>query len=127
MPHVVTFDHVALIVADPSRTAALLENIFDARAAIRRDSDGHDETYIEIGGVWFVLVAAADVDRPLTGDHVAFHTTAGQMQVIAGKLKQAGHAYQMARSDTALYFTDFDNHVFEINSTGIRAELSGAG
>lgn len=123
MTYAITFDHVALIVRDPSRTTALLETVFDAKAIRRRDEDGHDETYMRIGGTWFVLVAA-EVERPLTGDHVAFHTTAEQMQVIAGKLKQMGHAYQMARSDTALYFNDFDNHVFEVNSTGMEAELA---
>lgn len=124
MTHAITFDHIALIVHDSSRTATLLETVFDAKAIRRRDDDGHDEIYLRVGGTWFVLVAA-EVERPLTGDHVAFHTTAAQMQVIAGKLKQMGHAYQMARSETALYFNDFDNHVFEINSTGIEAELFG--
>ena len=125
MTHAFNFDHVALIVREPSRTATLLENIFDVKAICQRDDDGHDEVYLHLGGAWLVLVAA-EVERPLTGDHIAFHTTAEQMQVIAGKLKQMGHAYQMARSDTALYFNDFDNHVFEVNSTGMEAELGGA-
>jgi hypothetical protein len=30
-----------------------------------------------------------------------------------------GHAYQLARSDTALYFSDFDNHVFELDTVGV--------
>lgn len=122
MTHAITFDHIALIVHDPSRTATLLEAVFDAKAIRRRDDDGHDEIYLCVGSTWFVLVAA-EVERPLTGDHVTFHTTAEQMQVIAGKLKQMGHAYQTARSDTALYFNDFDNHVFKINSKGMEAEL----
>lgn len=125
MTHAVTFDHIALIVRDPSHTATLLETMFDAKAIRRRDDDGHDEIYLRVGGAWFALVAA-EVDRPLMCDHVTFHTTAEHMQVIAGKLKQMSHAYQMARSGTALYFTDFDNHVFEINSTGTEAELAGA-
>lgn len=120
-----TFDHVALIVRDPARTCALLEAIFDAKPVRRRDADGHDETFVKLGGAWFVLVAH-DVDRPLTGDHVAFHISPEKMQAIVAKLTRLGHAFQMARADTALYFTDFDNHVFEVNSTGIEAELAGA-
>lgn len=125
MTHAIRLDHIALIVRDPSRTATLVETIFDAKAIRRHDDDGHDETYLHVGDTWFVLVAA-EVERPLTGDHVAFHTTAEQMHVIAGRLKQMRHAFQMARKDTALYFYDFDNHVFEINSTGMEAELAGA-
>lgn len=125
MTYTITFDHVALIVHNPSRTATLLENIFDVKAVRRRDNDGHDEVFLRVGGTWLVLVAA-EVERPLTGDHIAFHATAEQLQVIAGKLKRMGHAYQMARSDTALYFNDFDNHVFEVNSTGMEAELGDA-
>lgn len=125
MPVSPKLSHIALIVRDPSRTAALLEDVFDTRAVRRRDEDGHDETYLHLGGIWFVLVAA-EVERPLTGDHVAFHASPDQMQAIAGKLGRMGHPYRMARADTALYFIDFDNHVFEIDVSDLDAELDGA-
>ena len=31
----------------------------------------------------------------------------------------------LARSDTALYFFDYDNHVFELNTTALDLELAG--
>jgi hypothetical protein len=38
---------------------------------VRKDAEGHEETYVRLGGPWFVL-AQADVVRPRTGDHIAF-------------------------------------------------------
>ncbi|HEX5352968.1 MAG TPA: hypothetical protein VFW60_02710 [Rhodanobacteraceae bacterium] len=115
--------HIALIVRDPARTAALLEAVFDAKSVRRHDAEDHDEVNIRVGNVWFVLVAA-DLERALTGDHVAFHVDPDALRAFAGKLERMGHEYQMARADTALYFKDFDNHLFEIESVGMDAELS---
>jgi catechol 2,3-dioxygenase-like lactoylglutathione lyase family enzyme len=121
MPTFSKLSHIALVVRDPSRTAAFLEDLFDTQAVRRHDEDGHDETFLHLGGTWFVLVGA-DVERPLIGDHVAFHATAEQLRSFAAKLDGMGHDYQMARADTALYFTDFDNHVFELDSTDLGLE-----
>ncbi|MBV8500286.1 MAG: hypothetical protein JO006_01050 [Paucibacter sp.] len=115
--------HIALVVRDPSRTAALFEALFASKPICRQDADGHQETFVRLGDTWFVLVAA-DKERPLTGDHVAFQVSAEQLRLASERLKQLDHAYQMARSDTALYFIDFDNHVFELDSVGLDSELS---
>lgn len=116
--------HIALVVRDPSRTADFLQALFGAKVVRRSDVDGHEETYVRLGTTWFVL-PMADVDRPLLGDHVAFQASAEQLRACAEKLKQMGHAFQMARSDTALYFTDFDNHVFELDSTSLGLDAVG--
>lgn len=114
--------HIALIVRDPSRTASLFADLFGARAIQRTDEDGHDENYLRLGDTWFVLVKA-DVERPLTGDHVAFLVSPPTLVAVAEKLAASGHKYQLARSDTALYFQDFDNHVFELDTVGVGSEL----
>lgn len=114
--------HIALIVRDPARTAGLFADVFGAKAVQRRDEDGHDESYVQLGDTWFVLVKA-DVERPLTGDHVAFLVSPSTLAAVAEKLAASGHGYQLARSDTALYFSDFDNHVFELDTVGVESEL----
>ena len=114
--------HIALIVRDPPRTASLFAEVFGTTPIQRTDEDGHEETYIQLGETWFVLVKA-DVERPLTGDHVAFRVSPATLATVAEKLKAMGHAYQLARSDTALYFFDFDNHVFELDTVGVESEL----
>lgn len=116
--------HIALIVRDPSRTASLFADVFDAKTIRRTDEDGHDESYVQLGDTWFVLVKA-EVERPLTGDHIAFLVSPSTLAEVAGKLSAIGHAYQLARSDTALYFSDFDNHLFELDTTGVESELRG--
>ncbi|MGH8117227.1 MAG: hypothetical protein ACREPY_13175 [Rhodanobacteraceae bacterium] len=61
--------------------------------------------------------------RPLKGDHVAFLVSPSTLAVVAEKLAAIGREYQLARSDTALYFSDFDNHVFELDTVGVESEL----
>lgn len=114
--------HIALIVRDPSRTASLFADVFGAKTIRRTDEDGHDESYVQLGDTWFVLVKA-NVERPLTGDHIAFLVSPSTLTSVAEKLKAIGHKYQLARSDTALYFSDFDNHVFELDTVGVESEL----
>lgn len=114
--------HIAFIVRDPPRTASLFADVFDAKTVHRTDEDGHDESYVQLGDTWFVLVKA-DVERPLTGDHVAFLVSPSTLTSVAEKLKAIGHKYQLARSDTALYFRDFDNHVFELDTIGVESEI----
>ena len=115
--------HVALTVQEPARTASLFKKLFDCRVISRTDADGHDETFVRLGRTWFVLVQAS-VERPRTGDHVAFSISKAALLACAEKLKAMNHEFMLARGDTALYFFDYDNHVFELDTTDLEAELA---
>jgi catechol 2,3-dioxygenase-like lactoylglutathione lyase family enzyme len=115
--------HVALVVKDPAKSAALFKELFDSKVITRTDSDGHDETFVRLGRTWFVLVQAS-VERPRTGDHVAFSVSKASLAACAEKLKAMNQEFILARSDTALYFFDYDNHVFELDTTDLEAELA---
>ncbi|MBZ5538435.1 MAG: hypothetical protein LAO31_21020 [Acidobacteriia bacterium] len=115
--------HVALVVRNPSRTAALFEKLFAAKIVRRTDLEGHDETFVRLGRTWFVLVQA-DVERPRTGDHIAFHVMKATLQSTAEKLKEMNMEFQLARSDSSLYFFDYDNHVFELDTTDLESDLT---
>lgn len=114
--------HVALVVKDPARTAALFTELFDCTTVSRTDADGHDETFIRLGRTWFVLVQAP-VERERTGDHVAFVVSTADLLACADRLRAMNHEFILARADTALYFFDYDNHVFELDTTNLEAEL----
>ncbi|MGH9441376.1 MAG: VOC family protein [Thermoanaerobaculia bacterium] len=115
--------HVALVVNDPARTVELFERLFAVRAVHRVDADGHDETFVRLGATWFVLVKAA-VERQRTGDHVAFHVTSAVLRSTADRLKEMNLEFILARGDTSLYFFDYDNHVFELDTIGVESELN---
>jgi fosfomycin resistance protein FosX len=115
--------HIALIVKDSSRTATLFENLFGARIVVRKDDDAHEETYVRLGRTWFVLVQG-ETDRPRTGDHIAFSVSKATLLETAEKLKAKNVEFFLARSDTALYFFDYDNHVFELDTTDLDRELA---
>ena len=121
-----SISHIALVVADPARTALLFETLFATKTVRRLDADGHDETFISLGNTWFLLAKTA-VERQRTGDHIAFHVTKAVLSATAEKLKAMNLEFILARSDSSLYFFDYDNHVFELDTTDVSSELSGVG
>jgi catechol 2,3-dioxygenase-like lactoylglutathione lyase family enzyme len=117
-----SLSHIALVVKDPARTAALFHDLFSARVAEREDDDGHLETFVRLGGTWIVLVGAP-VQRARTGDHIAFQATPDVLEATAAKLQAMGREFIRARSNRALYFFDYDDHVFELDTEDIDQEL----
>lgn len=115
--------HIALIVRDPARTAGFLRELFEAPVLKRTDADGHDETFVRLGVTWCALVGA-DVGRERTGDHVAFRVARESIPLIADRLKSRGCEFILSKSGTSLYFFDFDNHVFELDSSDQEQELN---
>jgi catechol 2,3-dioxygenase-like lactoylglutathione lyase family enzyme len=119
-----SISHIALVVKDAARTAALFHDLFGARSVVREDEEGHLETFVRMGGVWIVLVGAP-VQRARTGDHIAFHATPEILEATVAKLKTMGREFIWARSDRALYFFDYDDHVFELDTEDIDKMLRG--
>lgn len=119
-----SISHIALVVKDPARTAALFKDLFGARTVERTDEEGHLETFVRLAGTWIVLVGAP-VQRPRTGDHIAFHATPELLEATAGKLQTMGREFIRARSNRALYFFDYDDHVFELDTDDIDEGLGG--
>ncbi len=117
--------HIALVVADPRRTATFFQKLFDAPVVSRTDEDGHDETLIRLGRIWFQLVPA-EIQPQRTGDHIAFHVSQQGLQATLSKLQDLQMEFILARGETALYFFDYDNHVFELDTIGM-AGLGGNG
>lgn len=114
--------HIALVVKDPARTAALFRDLFSARAVEREDAEGHLETFVRLGGIWIVLVGAT-VQRARTGDHIAFRATPEILEATAARLQAMGREFMRARSGRSLYFFDYDEHVFELDSEDLDEEL----
>ena len=110
-----SISHIALVVKDPARTAALFRDLFSAHVDERQDEEGHLETFVNLGGVRLVLVGAP-VQRARTGDHIAFRATPEVLEATAAKLQAMGREFIRARADKALYFFDYDDHVFELDA-----------
>ncbi|WP_113066076.1 VOC family protein [Oleiagrimonas sp. MCCC 1A03011] len=105
-------DHIALMVRDPMRTATWLGTLFDdARVT---PGEGDHDTRVHLGGVCLALVAG-EPPAKTNGDHIAFAVDADELATCAQRLKTQGRCVQLARGETALYFTDDDNHVFELD------------
>ena len=114
--------HVALVVREPTRTVELFRTLFDCEIVSRRDADGHDETFVKLGYTWFALVQA-DTERTRTGDHIAFKVSKETLEATAQKLEALELEHIRARGNTSLYFFDYDNHVFELDTTTLDDHL----
>lgn len=119
-----SISHIALVVKDPARTAALFNDLFGVRMVQRKDDEGHLETFFRLGGIWIALVGAP-VERARTGDHVAFRATPEVIEATVAKLQAMGREFIRARADKSLYFFDYDDHVFELDAEDIDKELGG--
>lgn len=114
--------HVALVVRDPARTAELFRMLFDCKSVSRHDAEGHDETFVKLGDTWFALIQG-DMQRARTGDHVAFKASMETLEATAQKLAALKLEHIRARDSTSLYFFDYDDHVFELDTTDLETEL----
>lgn len=117
--------HIALIVRDPARTAELLAGVLGAQVTARQsDDEGHLQTCAKFGGVWFVL-QQGEGPQCRNGDHIGFEVSRDELRVYADKLNTFDVEHFMAREDTALYFMDYDNHVFELDAGGSMDDAFG--
>jgi len=115
-------DHIALVVRDAERTARLFQHLFDCEIVRRTDKEGDQETLVRLGTTWIVLAEAA-MERPLSGDHIAFRVSREALEATAEKLKAMGMEFMRSRCDSALYFSDYDSHMFELDTIGIAQEF----
>jgi catechol 2,3-dioxygenase-like lactoylglutathione lyase family enzyme len=114
--------HVALVVREPARTAELFRTLFDCRSVSRRDPEGHDEMFVKLGDTWFALIQGY-IERARTGDHIAFKVSKETLEATAQKLEALQLEHIRARSSSSLYFFDYDNHVFELDTATLEEEL----
>jgi hypothetical protein len=107
--------HIALIVSDPMRTAHLLTGVFeDARVTRELEVEtDHTSMTVRLAGLDFDLIRGAG-PAARNGDHIAFQVSKSEQLACAERLTGLALDFDMAREDTALYFSDYDNHVFEL-------------
>jgi catechol 2,3-dioxygenase-like lactoylglutathione lyase family enzyme len=86
-----SISHIALVVKNPAKTAALFHDLFSARVVEREDDEGHLETFVRLGGTWIVLLGAP-VQRARTGDHIAFHATPEILEATVALREENGGA-----------------------------------
>lgn len=107
--------HIALIVSHPGRTAHLLTDVFPDARVVREENpdDAHPEVILELAGLEFALIRG-NGPASRNGDHIAFAVSKQEQLDCARRMDELALDYQWARGDTALYFSDYDNHVFEL-------------
>ncbi|WP_049620683.1 VOC family protein [Frateuria defendens] len=106
-------DHIALVVRDPARSGQLFARVFDD--AVVHSGTGDHDTEVQLGGGICLILVAGEPPATRNGDHIAFAVSRHEQRACARRLEAMGLGYVYARGDSALYFDDYDNHVFELD------------
>jgi fosfomycin resistance protein FosX len=121
--------HVALIVADRERSARIFELLFSAKVVLPgQDHRGPPEVLVRMPGLDLVFVKGqAPTQR--ADSHIAFAVRPSELVLHREKLVQLGIQAAEPRQGPqgrALYFVDYDNHLFELNAGSPLAAEAGA-
>jgi catechol 2,3-dioxygenase-like lactoylglutathione lyase family enzyme len=111
-------NHIALVAADPERSARLFEKLLNAEVVCPAGGHGFPEVSAHFPGVTIVFAHGASVAAEPSGAHIAFSVTALELQACRTCLAQLGLRFEEPRhgpKDRALYFMDYDNNLFELS------------
>jgi catechol 2,3-dioxygenase-like lactoylglutathione lyase family enzyme len=120
--------HVTLIVSDLERSARMLQYILGAEEVYSSGEEPHSispEKFFIIGGAWVVLMQG-EAPREKSYDHIAFKVAEADIDQAQARTKELGLETREDRpripgEGRSIYFYDYDNHLFELN-TGSLAE-----
>jgi hypothetical protein len=111
--------HVALVVAGPARSACIFESLFAAKIVLPGEGHrGPPEVLAHMPGLDLVLVKGQPPAQR-TDSHIALAVPASEFASYREKLSRLGIRAVEPRQraqDRALYFVDYDNHLFELNA-----------
>jgi catechol 2,3-dioxygenase-like lactoylglutathione lyase family enzyme len=116
-------NHVALVAADPLRSAGIFELMLGAEVVPAGGQHrGPPETTARLPGVDLVFVTQAPSPRSEPpAAHVALNVTSSELEEAKACLAKLGLAFEPPRGggqrDRGLYFLDYDNNLFELSVT----------
>ena len=124
--------HVTFLVADVERTARLLCAGLGAREV--HDGTGPNapharEKFFLLGPAWIAVIEGVPPERRSYA-HVAFSVAENDLPRFERRLATLGVEITEGRArgageGRALYFHDFDNHLFELHAGSLEARLAG--
>jgi len=123
--------HITFIVEDLDRTAAFLTKVFGAKEIYSSGDQTFSiaqEKFFLINDLWICIMEGDPVpERSYT--HIAFQIQEDEMDDYISRLKEAGAEIKQGRSRVkgegrSIYFYDFDNHLFELNTGNLTERLN---
>ena len=112
-------NHIAIVVSDPPRSAIIFQALFGAQVnPPPSDHKGPPEFVVRMPGLSIVLIQGV-VPATRSDSHIAFSVEVSDFPVLKTRLARLGLEYQEPRwgsAGRALYFTDYDNNLFELRS-----------
>jgi len=122
-------NHITFICQDLAKSSHFLTEIFDAKEIYFSGDKTFSiarEKFFLIGNLWIALMEGEPLPR--TYNHIAFSVSAENLPVLEQKIKSLGLTILPSRprapeEGQSLYFYDYDNHLFELNTGNLAARL----
>ena len=122
-------DHITLICKDLDKTAAMFKELFGAEEVYATNKNIYSiakERFFKIQNIWFIIMEGEATTK--TYNHIAFKVFSPELKMLREKVEKMGLQILAGRTRTrdegeALYFYDYDNHLFEFHSGSLEKRL----
>jgi hypothetical protein len=119
--------HIGLEVKNSERTARLFQELFSAEIRYKKpENEVQAETFLRIGDIWFALIEG-EGNKYRSDDHIALTVSENDLNSYAKKLSEMNIEYRFSKINSppkSLYFYDYDNHFFELQTCFLNDEIS---
>ena len=128
--HIKGINHITFICQDLAKSAHLLQEIFDAKEVYSSGDKTFSvarEKFFRIGNLWIAIMEGEPL--PCSYNHVAFSVSEESLPLLEAKIKALGLTILPGRprataEGQSLYFYDYDNHLFELNTGDLTTRLN---
>ena len=122
--------HITFIVRDLERMTRFLTTIFDAKeiySSGEKTFSISKEKFFLINNIWIAIMEGDPLSEK-TYNHVAFKIAQKDLDKYMDRVKKLGVEVREGRSraqgeGNSLYFYDYDNHLFELNTETLQQRL----
>lgn len=123
--------HLTYIVKDLERTSIFLRFIFDAQEVYSSEDETYSlsrEKFFLINGLWIAIMEGDSLsDR--TYNHIAFKINDEEFDIYESRVLALGIDFKPPRprvegEGRSLYFYDYDNHLFELQTGTLSERLA---
>jgi len=123
--------HITFIVHDLEKAKQFFETVFDAKEIYSSGNKTHSlskEKFFLIDCLWIAIMEGDSLPSK-TYNHIAFKATIQELDNYETRIRKLGLEIKEGRTRIdgeaqALYFYDFDNHLFEIHTGTLEQRMT---
>ena len=122
--------HMTFVVKDLDAATKFWVDIFDAKEVYASGDKTFSEArekFFLVGDIWVCIMEGTPLTKR-TYNHIAFRVSDDDFDSYVQRIKDAGAEIKTGRprvegEGRSVYFYDFDNHLFELHTGGLKERL----